>query len=150
MLYLVHNPVGAYLPGPQSALKAEYRRVLRGRHGLHFNTLFCLVNNPVGRYADYLNRSGNWSDYMRTLPCAFNIQTVSSLMCRTTLSVGWDGRLYDCDFNQMLDLTVNSGAPLHIKDFDYHRLAEREVVVRSHCFACTAGAGSSCQGALAD
>lgn len=149
MLHLVHNPVGAYLPGPQSALEAEYRRVLRDRHGLHFNTLFCLVNNPVGRYADYLNRSGNWSDYIRTLQCAFNIQTVNNLMCRMTLSVGWDGRLYDCDFNQMLDLTVNSGAPVHIKDFDYHRLAEREIIVRSHCFACTAGAGSSCQGELA-
>jgi radical SAM/Cys-rich protein len=150
MLHLVHNPVGAYLPGPQSALEAEYRRVLRDRHGLQFNTLFCLVNNPIGRYADYLTRSGNWSDYMRTLQCAFNIRTVSSLMCRTTLSVGWDGRLYDCDFNQMLDLTVNSGAPVYIKDFDYNRLAQREIIVRSHCFACTAGAGSSCQGALAD
>lgn len=148
MLHLVHNPVGAYLPGPQSALEAEYRRVLRERYGLHFNTLFCLVNNPIGRYAEYLKRTGNWSDYMRTLQCAFNIHTVNSLMCRTTLSVGWDGRLYDCDFNQMLDLTVNSGAPDRIEDFDYHRLAEREVVVRSHCFACTAGAGSSCQGAL--
>jgi radical SAM/Cys-rich protein len=150
MLHLVHNPVGAYLPGPQSALEAEYRRVLRDRHGLHFNTLFCLVNNPIGRYADYLNRSGNWSDYMRVLQCAFNCKTVSNLMCRTTLSVGWDGHLYDCDFNQMLNLTVNSGAPDHIRDFDYERLAEREIVVRSHCFACTAGAGSSCQGALAE
>lgn len=148
MLHLVHNPVGAYLPGPQSALEAEYRRILRERHALHFNTLFCLVNNPIGRYADYLKRSGNWSDYMRILQCAFNIQTVSGLMCRTTLSVGWDGRLYDCDFNQMLDITVNSGAPEDIRDFDYGRLAEREIVVRSHCFACTAGAGSSCQGSL--
>lgn len=150
VLHLVHNPVGAYLPGPQAALEAEYRRVLRDRHGLHFNTLFCLVNNPIGRYADYLKRSGNWSDYMRLLQCAFNRKTVSSVMCRTTLSVGWDGRLYDCDFNQMLNLTVNSGAPDHIKDFDYDRLAGREIVVRSHCFACTAGAGSSCQGALAE
>lgn len=148
LLHLVHNPVGAYLPGPQSALETEYRRILRDKHGLHFNTLFCLVNNPIGRYADYLKRSGNWSDYMRVLQCAFNIQTVGSLMCRTTLSVGWDGRLFDCDFNQMLDMTVNSGAPDHIEDFDYDRLAEREIVVRSHCFACTAGAGSSCQGAL--
>lgn len=147
-LHLVHNPVGAYLPGPQSALEAEYRRVLRDRHGLHFNTLFCLVNTPIGRYADYLKRSGNWSDYMRVLQCAFNLQTVSRVMCRTTLSVGWDGRLYDCDFNQMLSLTVNSGAPDHIQDFDYNPLAEREIVVRSHCFACTAGAGSSCQGSL--
>lgn len=148
VLHLVHNPVGAYLPGPQKALEAEYRRVLSDRHGLRFNTLFCLVNNPTGRYADYLKRSGNWSTYMRTLQCAFNIRTVSSVMCRTTLSVGWDGHLYDCDFNQMLNMTVNSGAPKHIRDFDYARLAEREIVVRSHCFACTAGAGSSCQGSL--
>lgn len=149
LLHLVHNPVGAYLPGPQPALETEYRRVLRERQALHFNTLFCLVNNPIGRYADYLKRSGNWSDYMHALQCAFNIQTVNSVMCRMTLSVGWDGRLYDCDFNQMLNLTVNSGAPDHIRDFDYDRLAEREIVVRSHCFACTAGSGSSCQGALA-
>ena len=147
-LHLVHNPVGAYLPGPQCALEAEYHRVLRDVHSLQFNTLFCLVNSPIGRYRDYLKRSGNLSDYMRTLQCAFNPQTVDSVMCRTTLSVGWDGRLYDCDFNQMLDLTVNSGAPTHIRDFDFERLAGREIVVRSHCFACTAGAGSSCQGEL--
>ena len=147
-LHLVHNPVGAYLPGPQAALEAEYRRLLGDRHGLSFNTLFCLVNTPIGRYLDYLKRSGNLSDYMRALQCAFNPQTVTSVMCRTTLSVGWDGRLYDCDFNQMLNLAVNSGAPDHIEAFDYARLAGREIMVRSHCFACTAGAGSSCQGAL--
>ena len=121
-LHLVHNPAGAYLPGPQHALETEYRRVLRDVHGLQFNTLFCLVNSPIGRYHDYLKRSGNLSDYMRTLRCAFN--------------------------PQMLDLTVNSGAPIHIKAFDFDRLAEREIVVRSHCFACTAGEGSSCQGSL--
>ena len=148
MLHLVHNPVGAYLPGPQPALEAEYRRVLRDRHGLAFNTLFSMVNCPAGRYRDYLERSGNLDEYMRTLQRAFNAATVDQLMCRTTLSVGYDGRLYDCDFNQMLNLTVNSGAPAHIRDFDAGRLAQREIVVRAHCFACTAGAGSSCQGAL--
>ncbi len=147
-LHLAHNPVGAYLPGPQAALEAEYRRVLRDVHGLQFNTLFCLINSPIGRYHDYLQRSGNLEDYMRSLRCAFNTRTVEHLMCRTTISVSWDGRLYDCDFNQMLDLPVSSGAPDHIRDFDYQRLAARRVVVRSHCFACTAGAGSSCQGAL--
>jgi radical SAM/Cys-rich protein len=147
-LHLVHNPVGAYLPGPQPALEAEYRRVLRDRHGLAFSTLFCLVNCPVGRYRDYLQRSGNLDAYMRTLQRAFNSATVGQVMCRTTLSVGYDGRLYDCDFNQMLNLAVNSGAPAHIRDFDLQRLGAREIVVRSHCFACTAGAGSSCQGAL--
>jgi len=147
-LNLVHNPAGAYLPGPQDALESEYRRVLRDAHGISFNTLFTLVNCPVGRFREYLKTSGNLSDYMRTLRCAFNTCTVASVMCRKTLSVGWDGRLYDCDFNQMLDLTVNSGAPKHIRDFEFQRLASREIVVRSHCFACTAGAGSSCQGAL--
>jgi radical SAM/Cys-rich protein len=146
----VHNPAGAFLPGSQQALEAEYRRVLSDEHGLQFNTLFCLVNSPIGRYRDYLKRSGNLADYMRALRCAFNTRTVNRLMCRTTLSVGWDGRLYDCDFNQMLNLALNNGAPAHIQDFDYNRLAGREIIVRSHCFACTAGAGSSCQGALAE
>lgn len=149
-LHLVHNPVGAYLPGPQPALEAEYRRVLHDRHGLHFNTLFCLVNSPIGRYADYLKRSGNWSDYMRVLQCSFNPLTVKNVMCRTTLSVDCNGGLYDCDFNQMLNMPVSSGVPDHIKDFDYDRLAEREIVVHGHCYACTAGAGSSCQGALTE
>lgn len=148
LLHLVHNPVGAYLPGPQRSLEKEYRRVLQDVHGLQFNTLFCLVNSPIGRYRDYLTRSGNFKDYMRTLQCAFNPQTIDSVMCRYTLSVGWDGHLYDCDFNQLLDLKVDSGAPAHIREFDFDRLAGREIVVRSHCFACTAGAGSSCQGAL--
>ncbi|RJQ67645.1 MAG: radical SAM/Cys-rich domain protein, partial [Desulfobacteraceae bacterium] len=143
LLHLVHNPAGAYLPGPQSALESEYRRVLNQEYGLQFNGLFCFVNIPIGRYRDYLKCSGNWADYMRTLQCAFNTRTVERVMCRTTLSVGWDGRLYDCDFNQMLDLPVNSGAPDHIRDFDYAGLAGREIEVRSHCFACTAGAGSS-------
>jgi radical SAM/Cys-rich protein len=148
MLHLMHNPVGAYLPGSQIALEAEYRRVLRDRHNLHFNTLFCLINIPIGRYHDYLQRSGNLAAYMRTLQGAFNMQTVDNVMCRTTVSVGWDGRLYDCDFNQMLDLPVDNRAPGHIQDFDLHRLSGRNIVVRSHCFACTAGMGSSCQGAL--
>jgi hypothetical protein len=87
-------------------------------------------------------------DYLRTLQSAFNAQTVGKVMCRKTLSVGWDGRLYDCDFNQVLDLMVSSGAPKHIKDFEISRLANREIVVRKHCFACTAGSGSSCQGSL--
>lgn len=147
-LNLVHNPAGAYLPAPQAALESEYRRVLRDEHGIYFNTLFCLINCPVGRYLDYLKTSGNLVEYMRTLHCAFNTGTVENVMCRTTLSVGWDGRLYDCDFNQMLDLTVNSGAPDHIRDFDFDTLANREVVVRNHCYACTAGSGSSCQGSL--
>jgi radical SAM/Cys-rich protein len=147
-LDLVHNPAGAYLPGSQSALESEYRRILDNEHGVQFNTLFCLVNCPIGRYLEYLTASGNLSDYLNTLSRAFNAQTVEKVMCRTGLSVGWDGRLYDCDFNQALGLTVNSGVPAHIGDFEYDRLFNRQIVVRSHCFACTAGAGSSCQGSL--
>jgi radical SAM/Cys-rich protein len=147
-LDLVHNPVGAYLPGAQTSLESEYSRVLRSEHGVRFNALFCLTNCPVGRYLEYLRKSGNLLDYMRVLEKAFNSRAAETVMCRTTLSVGWDGRLYDCDFNQVLDLTLNSGAPTQIRGFDYDRLAQREIVLRNHCFACTAGAGSSCQGAL--
>jgi radical SAM/Cys-rich protein len=148
ILDVVHNPAGAYLPGNQGALEAEYRRVLRQEHRVEFNHLFCLTNCPVGRYLDYLHRSGNLADYMQTLRTAYNPAAAGQVMCHTTLSVAPDGSLYDCDFNQMLGLTVNSGAPTSIFDFDYARLAAREIVVHNHCFACTAGAGSSCQGAL--
>ena len=148
ILDVVHNPAGAYLPGNQGALEVEYRRILRQEHGVEFNHLFCLTNCPVGRYLDYLHQSGNLADYMQTLRTAYNPTAAGKVMCRTTLSVAPDGNLYDCDFNQMLGLTVNSGAPTNIFDFDYARLASREIVVHNHCFACTAGAGSSCQGAL--
>ncbi|NQT93383.1 MAG: arsenosugar biosynthesis radical SAM protein ArsS [Lentisphaerae bacterium] len=146
---IVHNPAGAYLPGDQRALESEYRRVLRDDHGVEFNRLFCITNCPVGRYLDYLDRSGNLADYMRTLRTAYNPAAADNVMCRTTLSVGPDGSLYDCDFNQMLGLAVDGGAPTSIFDYDHDLLAAREIVVHNHCFACTAGAGSSCQGATA-
>jgi len=149
-LHLVHNPAGAYLPGSQAALEAEYRRVLAQEHGASFSGLFCLVNCPVGRYLDYLKNSGNLSDYMDTLREAFNPCAVPRVMCRSTVSVGLDGTLYDCDFNQILELPVAEGAPRNIREFNAGDLARREVVVRSHCLACTAGAGSSCQGALTE
>jgi radical SAM/Cys-rich protein len=148
ILDLVHNPSGAYLPGAQAALEHEYRMRLRDEHGIEFNRLFCLTNCPVGRYLDYLVQSDNFRDYMQALRQAFNPAAARNVMCRMTLSVGWDGRLYDCDFNQMLGLSVNSGAPAHIRDFDFDKLRSRQIAVREHCFACTAGAGSSCQGAL--
>ena len=149
ILSLVHNPSGAYLPAGQASLEHEYRVRLREAHGIEFNRLYCLTNCPVGRYLDYLVSSDNFDDYMCTLRHAFNPAAVQNVMCRTTLSVGWDGRLFDCDFNQMLDLPVNSGAPKHIRDFDFNKLASREIMIMDHCFACTAGAGSSCQGELA-
>ena len=148
LLNLVHNPAGAFLPGPQQSLEQEYKRRLADRFDVHFNNLFCLTNCPIGRYLEYLVRSDNLDDYMLDLVRAYNPSAALNLMCRTTLSVGWDGRLYDCDFNQMLKLAINHGAPDHIKNFDYSVLAHREIVVANHCYCCTAGAGSSCQGAL--
>jgi radical SAM/Cys-rich protein len=148
ILNLVHNPVGAYLPGSQSALERDYRIRLSVDYGIYFNSLYCLTNCPVGRYLEFLVRTNNYNDYMRALISAFNLSAVDRVMCRTTLSVGWDGTLYDCDFNQMLNLPVNHGAPDHIDDFDLKRLNNRQVMVGNHCFSCTAGAGSSCQGAL--
>ena len=148
ILNLVHNPVGAFLPGFQQALESEYRSRLRRDYGVEFNVLYCLTNCPVGRYLDFLKRSGNLQDYMDLLKQSFNPEAVSRVMCRTTLSVGVDGRLFDCDFNQVLDLSLSGGMPAHISDFNYEKLSRREIVVRSHCFACTAGSGSSCQGAL--
>ncbi len=149
ILDVVHNPAGAYLPGNQAAMEAEYRRVLRETHGVEFSRLYCLTNCPAGRYLDFLERTGNLADYMRDLRRAFNPEAAANAMCRTTLSVAPDGTLYDCDFNQVMGLAVNSGAPTRILDFDYPKLADREIVVHNHCFACTAGAGSSCQGVTA-
>lgn len=149
VLDIVHNPVGAYLPGPQEALEAEYKRVLLERHGIIFNNLFCITNIPVGRYLEYLLKSENFSDYMAELCAAYNPAAAMSAMCRTTISVGWDGSLYDCDFNQMLGLPVNHGSPCRIDRFDYEKLRSRRIVTANHCYGCTAGAGSSCQGVTA-
>ncbi len=149
VLNLVHNPVGAYLPGLQNSLENRYRQVLMDKYEIVFNHLFCITNMPIGRYLRYLQRTDNYEDYMTALVNAFNPATVTNVMCRKTLSVAWDGKLYDCDFNQILGLTVNHGAPEHIADFDPARLAARRVVTGNHCYGCTAGTGSSCQGEIA-
>ncbi len=148
-LNLVHNPTGAYLPGSQASLENHYRQVLKEKYGIGFNRLFCLTNMPIGRFLDYLRRADNYEDYWTTLVRAFNPAALRSVMCRTTLSVGWDGTLYDCDFNQMLRLPTDHGAPDHIFAFDIGKLANRRIVVGNHCYGCTAGAGSSCQGEVA-
>jgi radical SAM/Cys-rich protein len=150
VLDLVTNPVGAYLPASQEALSHEYKRRLADDHGVVFNQLFCLTNCPVGRYLEYLVRSENYDEYMTELINAFNWSAVSKVMCRSTLSVGWNGNLYDCDFNQMLAMPVDHGAPSHIDVFNFDQLKARQIVIANHCYACTAGAGSSCQGALED
>jgi len=145
---LVHNPSGAYLPGSQAGLGNHYRQTLKEKHGVDFNQLFCITNMPIGRYLHYLHETDNYADYMNALIGAFNPLALEKAMCRTTLSVAWDGSLYDCDFNQMLGMTTNHGAPEHVSAFDFDKLSRREIVTGNHCYGCTAGAGSSCQGAV--
>ncbi|MBT8342270.1 MAG: arsenosugar biosynthesis radical SAM protein ArsS [Desulfatitalea sp.] len=147
-IHLVHNPVGAYLPGSQTALQYEYQKRLRDEHGVVFNDLYCLNNAPVGRFLEYLVKSDNYDAYLQALIEAFNPATTHDVMCRTLLSVGWDGTLYDCDFNQMLEIPVGHGVPDHLDLFDFDALKSRRIVLGNHCYACTAGAGSSCQGSL--
>lgn len=147
VLDIVHNPVGAYLPGSQSGLEHEYHHQLKNKYDIEFNTLFCITNIPIGRYLEYLIKSGNYEDYINELINAYNPNAVDNVMCKSTLSVGWDGKLYDCDFNQMLELPVDHGAPDEIKDFDLIKLNKREIMINNHCYGCVAGSGSSCQGA---
>jgi radical SAM/Cys-rich protein len=147
-LNLVYNPVGAFLAPRQEAIEAQFRRELDRRWGIVFNRLYTITNMPISRFLDYLLASGNYQGYMERLASAFNPAAAAGVMCRYTLSVGWDGTLYDCDFNQMLDLPTGLGAPHHIRDFDPARLAERRIVTRNHCYGCTAGGGSSCAGSI--
>jgi radical SAM/Cys-rich protein len=150
-LTLVTNPVGAFLPAAQAALERDWKRELQRRHGIVFTRLFTITNMPISRYLEWLEASGNLEAYLDRLVQAVNPAAVPGVMCRSTLSVGWDGRLYDCDFNQMLDLGVAGGQPASIlevvDDAALARLARRRVVTGPHCFGCTAGAGSSCGGA---
>jgi radical SAM/Cys-rich protein len=146
-LVLVTNPVGAFLPAGQASLEAEWKRELLKNHGIRFDALFTLTNMPISRFLEWLEQSGNLAAYLERLVVAFNPAAAHGVMCRNTLSVGWDGQLYDCDFNQMLDLPVEAGAPRHIRDFDLAKLEARSIVTDRHCFGCTAGAGSSCGGA---
>jgi radical SAM/Cys-rich protein len=148
LLTLVYNPVGPSLPPPQAALEADYRRELLAHYGVVFNRLFTITNMPISRFLDDLLETGRYEEYMRKLVEAYNPAAAAGVMCRTTLSVGWDGRLYDCDFNQMLDLEPGPGLPRHIRDFDPARLASRTIVTGQHCYGCTAGNGSGCQGAI--
>ena len=148
-LNLVYNPVGAFLPPPQAALERDFRRELDKRHGVVFNSLFTITNMPISRYLEYLLRSGNYDRYMTKLVSAYNPAAAAGVMCRNTLSVGWDGALYDCDFNQMLELPVGFEAPSHLRDFVAAKLDQRRIVTGQHCYGCTAGAGSSCGGTTA-
>lgn len=148
-LNLVYNPAGAFLPASQQSLENEFRARLQSDHDIEFNHLFTITNMPISRFLDYLVSSGNYEQYMTKLVNAFNPMAAKGVMCRNLISVGWNGLLYDCDFNQMLGLQVNSQSPKHIKEFNYKKLAARHIVVNQHCFGCTAGAGSSCGGVIA-
>lgn len=148
-LNLVYNPSGCFLPGDQKTLQAEFKKRLKADFGIEFNNLFCITNMPISRYLEYLIESGNYESYMTTLVNAFNPEAAKGVMCRNTLSIGWDGFIYDCDFNQMLDLKVESSAPQHIQDFDLTALESRNIVIGQHCYGCTAGSGSSCGGETA-
>ena len=147
-LSLVFNPVGTGLPPDQQSLEDAYREQLRSRFNIEFTRLYTVTNMPISRYLEDLIRQEKFEEYLTKLANAFNPATVPGVMCRTTLSVDYGGNLYDCDFNQMLDLPLAEGQPRHIRDFNADVLAGREIVTARHCFGCTAGAGSSCQGAV--
>ena len=146
-LNLVYNPSGAFLPDDQSSLELEFKRQLKRKYNIEFNALFAITNLPISRFLDYLIQSDNYHDYMETLVQAFNPMTLSGLMCLNTISVSWDGYIYDCDFNQMLDLKIQSSGQ-HIERFDYSALKGREILINQHCYGCTAGSGSSCGGKI--
>lgn len=148
-LNLVFNPSGAFLPGDQASLEAEFKRQLKRKFDIHFNNLFAITNIPISRFLDYLLESGNYENYMEKLVEAYNPVAAQSVMCRNTISIGWDGYLYDCDFNQMLELKVAVPNSQHINDFDIEALKNRNIVLNQHCYGCTAGAGSSCGGEVA-
>lgn len=145
-LDLVYNPAGAFLPGDQASLQADFKKQLKRRYDIVFNNLFAITNMPISRFLDYLIESDNYTDYMQSLLDAFNPTTIAGVMCRNTISVSYDGRLYDCDFNQMLELPVSTPSPQHIDTFDFDALMQRRIVLNQHCYGCTAGAGSSCGG----
>jgi radical SAM/Cys-rich protein len=149
-LHLVYNPNGAFLPGPQGELEADYKEALRKEFGIVFHRLYTIANMPIARFASYLRHHQQYDAYMNLLVNAFNPHTVEGLMCRTTLSVGWQGEVYDCDFNQMLDLSWREGrsSRLYLWEIDATQVEGRTILTGDHCFGCTAGCGSSCGGAL--
>jgi radical SAM/Cys-rich protein len=148
LLNLVYNPVGAFLPPSQASIEADFKRELQARYDVTFNQLYTITNMPIKRFLDYLRRSGNEERYLRKLVEAFNPCAVEGLMCRSLVSVDWTGRLFDCDFNQMLELGVDPELPQSLVEFDPETFASRRIMTGTHCFGCTAGAGSSCGGSL--
>ena len=150
LLNLVYNPVGPHLPPPQEQLEQEYRQKLSAEFGIVFNHLFCLTNMPITRYAKHLRLRNEYDRYKDLLEKNFNAATLDHLMCRNLISIGWDGSVYDCDFNQMLDLalTDTAGQNLNVASLTFETVATRRITIDDHCYACSAGSGSSCGGAL--
>ncbi|WP_150451549.1 arsenosugar biosynthesis radical SAM (seleno)protein ArsS [Arenibacter lacus] len=146
-LDLVYNPSGAFLPGDQKAMERDFKKALKADFDIEFHQLFAITNLPIARFLDYLIASGNYEDYMYSLVEAYNPAAVENVMCTNTISVSWDGWLYDCDFNQMLGLKVASKVQ-HIKEYNETLLQNRNIIISQHCYGCTAGAGSSCQGSV--
>ncbi len=149
ILNLVYNPVGAFLPAPQADLERQFKQELKAKYGLVFNRLYTLTNMPIHRFKTQLQQLHGYGDYMEKLVNAFNPAAAQGVMCRSLLSVGWDGRLYDCDFNQMLEMGIGGRGPWTVFNFNFQKLMARRILFASHCFGCTAGAGSSCGGATA-
>lgn len=147
ILNLVYNPAGAFLPPSQAALEIDYKKALSEKYGIQFNSLFAITNLPINRFLDYLMQSGNYDQYMEKLITAYNPTAAQNVMCRNTISIGWDGYLYDCDFNQMLELKVSCDSK-HISEFNARSLDKRNIKVGQHCYGCTAGSGSSCGGSV--
>ena len=147
ILDLVYNPSGAFLPADQAAMERDFKKALKEDFDIEFNQLFSITNLPISRFLEYLIASENYEDYMYALVEAYNPSALKNVMCINTLSVSWDGWLYDCDFNQMLQMKVASKVQ-HIRDFEEKLLEDREIMISQHCYGCTAGAGSSCQGSL--
>ncbi|HCY97209.1 arsenosugar biosynthesis radical SAM (seleno)protein ArsS [uncultured Polaribacter sp.] len=147
-LDLVYNPSGAFLPGDQQALENDFKKALKTEFHIDFHSLFAITNLPISRFLDYLIASENYEEYMVSLVEAYNPAAVTNVMCTNTISVSWDGWLYDCDFNQMLNLKVASTVK-HISDYNEAKLQDRNIITNQHCYGCTAGAGSSCQGVVA-
>lgn len=146
-LDLVYNPSGAFLPTDQKALQNDFKKALKEDFDIDFNSLFAITNLPISRFLDYLIATDNYEDYMYALVEAYNPKAVENVMCKNTISVSWDGFLYDCDFNQMLGLKVSTSEK-HISEFNEEKLNKRNIIISQHCYGCTAGAGSSCQGSV--
>lgn len=147
ILNLVYNPAGAFLPPTQESLEKEYKKALMEKYNISFTHLFAITNLPISRFLDYLLQTGNSEKYMEKLVNAYNPLAAKNVMCRNTISIGWDGYLYDCDFNQMLELKL-AGTSDHISKFNIESLNKRNILIGQHCYGCTAGAGSGCGGTI--